>query len=238
MSSTTHSVGELPVDGLCEILHVLAYNGDERTWTQLAFLACNDKHLRTMARSMERPLVLEIAFKQQNLEDDYVPMVITIPFVQAEIINVEIDGGDGSEREAYNGDNYLRSATYEYVAGGSYTVRVFPGRAQPNASHQEGKSAVYLDHLGHSNDDKNDDWWKPLRAIKTLGSLGITSLSHLFYASQWNFPLEWLNVSNVTNMSHMIDWAIKFDQPIERWNVGNVVNMPTCLTELHLSISP
>ena len=43
--------------------------------------------------------------------------------------------------------------------------------------------------------------------------------------SSFNQPLNNWNVSNVTDMSSMFDWAIKFNQNINSWNVSNVINM-------------
>jgi surface protein len=206
-------------------LRFLALGGASKASQRLAYLTTKDPELKNIADTMQRPLVIDI-----EIEDGGYSKSFTLPFAQATVAQIEIDWGDGSidiVREAF--DTFFlgasqRCASHEYKEPGQYTVRVWPAQrtgAAPVAS---------LDHLGWlqfvENEEQVRAWWKSLRALCSLGNLGIRSLSYLFVnADRFNAPLDHLDVSAITNMTGMFYDAPSFNQPIASWNVTNVTNM-------------
>ncbi|MFW9987236.1 MAG: BspA family leucine-rich repeat surface protein [Candidatus Odinarchaeota archaeon] len=54
----------------------------------------------------------------------------------------------------------------------------------------------------------------------------VTDMSSMFqYASTFNYPIGNWNVSSVTDMSSMFHWVSSFNQPIGGWDVSNVRTM-------------
>eukprot|EP01122_Echinamoeba_exundans_P001744 TRINITY_DN11748_c0_g1_i1.p1 TRINITY_DN11748_c0_g1~~TRINITY_DN11748_c0_g1_i1.p1 ORF type:complete len:239 (+),score=21.82 TRINITY_DN11748_c0_g1_i1:138-854(+) len=190
-----------PVDILRRFLHFLALDGEDRSWSKLAFLTRNDRELLESARRMQRPMVIQIAFSF-SAKAKLKQYPFTIPFTEAKVANIAVDWGDGSSITVHEGA--AGSLRHDYAEPGGYCVRVFPSQQQ-REQHQ-----VALDHLGGQGDA---NWWKPLRCLKTLGSLGISSLANLFrLADGFNQPLAHLNVSGVTTMRHMFLDARAFNQ--------------------------
>jgi surface protein len=170
-------------------------------------------------------------------------LVFKIPFMQATVVCVDVDWGDGSV-------DWLREkgagfAEHTYSASGEYAVRISP----------RGEGSISLDHLGFLPKESDGreiltaEWWRPLRQIVSFGcglqslsylfsrSLvlrvplehlrfpGVTDLNGMFYKSNFNQPIGDWDVSNVTNMTRMFFFAHQFSQPIGDWNVGKVTDM-------------
>jgi surface protein len=235
---------EWPTDVLVHFLEALAAICDrdaQRAWHQLAFLTCKREALSKAAKIMPRPILLRIEIEADADENG---LIFKIPFMQATVLCVDVDWGDGcvdtlqGEEDSY--------AEHTYTAPGTYCVRVFPARDLSN-------EAASLDHLGFETYmDKEDSysWWKPLREVVSLGNIGLRSLSYLFahsgelrvnlkdlcvsgiqdfsgmfLESQFNQPIGTWDVSSATNMSHMFEYAAEFDHPLGNWNVSNVTDM-------------
>jgi surface protein len=233
---------EWPTDILLHFLQALdaeCDSGAQRAWHQLAFLTCKRQHseLCRLAKIMPRPILLRI-----EIESD-AALVFKIPFMQATVVCVDVDWGDGSV-------DWLREkgagfAEHTYSASGEYAVRISP----------RGEGSISLDHLGFLPKESDGreiltaEWWRPLRQIVSFGcglqslsylfsrSLvlrvplehlrfpGVTDLNGMFYKSNFNEPIGDWDVSNVTNMTRMFFFAHQFSQPIGDWNVGKVTDM-------------
>eukprot|EP01122_Echinamoeba_exundans_P007300 TRINITY_DN2209_c0_g2_i1.p1 TRINITY_DN2209_c0_g2~~TRINITY_DN2209_c0_g2_i1.p1 ORF type:complete len:297 (+),score=20.02 TRINITY_DN2209_c0_g2_i1:224-1114(+) len=205
-----------PTDVLARILHFLAVSGyGICARQQLAFLVCKNKDLAKAARAATMPLVAEIEFPENVPQPQ---RVFLIPFMQATIVKIEIDWGDGSELERVE-DGGKGFVKHSYQLPGRYTVAVFPTLA----------GTVCLDHLGFDDTNlfgiKRDPWWTHLISLHTLGTLGITSLSCLFSSANCNIDLSKLQVGGVRDLSWMFTNNEKFNQPISSWDVSSVTDM-------------
>jgi surface protein len=214
---------EWPVDILAQLLGWLAWDGASVTFQHLAYLTINNSELTAAARKMPCPLVLDVHIADSTNNQ------FRIPFYESQIGNIKIDWGDGIEERVSVSQMReerkpmllvdLLSAWHPYPHPGDYVVRIFP---------DDSIGPVWLDHLGLGRQYPYScvAWWRPLRAVRSLGALGIRSLSGLFKkAHHFNLPLSHLDVSNITDLSHMFEEAASFNQPIEKWNVSNVTNM-------------
>lgn len=163
-------MSDLDIDIITTILRILALDGDDRTWAKLAYLTCNNKNLLQRARRMDRPAVFHVSLQPDSSTGDTLRNSLTflIPFFQAETVRIEVDWGDDSERTVVA--TTMRSVSHKYSRGGEYCVRVYPHR---NASITGSDRGIFLDHLGFSDRIKISNWWKPLRGIASLGSLGL-----------------------------------------------------------------
>jgi hypothetical protein len=117
---------EWPTDVLAQILHALAGQCDtdaQRAWHQLAFLVCNRHELASSARNMPRPILFRIAFDATDSHPAF-----KIPFMQATVVCIDIDWGDGSiEKVREKGLGYI---VHRYARHGTYNVRVFPASCE------------------------------------------------------------------------------------------------------------
>eukprot|EP01122_Echinamoeba_exundans_P007315 TRINITY_DN2218_c0_g1_i1.p1 TRINITY_DN2218_c0_g1~~TRINITY_DN2218_c0_g1_i1.p1 ORF type:complete len:373 (+),score=50.89 TRINITY_DN2218_c0_g1_i1:668-1786(+) len=203
-----------PTEFLGRFLHFLALDGASKPWQRLAYLTCNNSDLETIAKEMVRPLVVDIAFDERD------PKEFILPFSAASVVHIVIDWGDGTPLESVQ-DASRKFASHRYSQPGEYRVRVWPS---PSVT----SNSTWLNHLGWGMSavwDRSKLWWKPLRAFRSLGSLGITSLSGLFASSDFNLPLDSLDMSSITNISFMFHSALSFNQPIEMWDLRNVTSL-------------
>lgn len=206
----------MPAEMLGRILHFLAMDGAAVAWQHLAYLTHNNNELRDIAKKSLRPLVLRVVFDGAEETGD---RTFILPFRKATVAQIEIDWGDDSPTQIFH-EVGKGLALHEYKSAGPYTVRVFP--------HGPGVDAVWLDHLGWNayEDCADISWWRPLRYLDTLGSLGIISLEALFtLAEGFNLPLPRLDVSRIENMSFMFSGAANFNENIGDWNVSRVRSM-------------
>jgi hypothetical protein len=204
---------EWPTDILRQFLRTLSVICDssaQRAWGKLAFIVCKRDELAQFARNMPRPILLRV-------EADATNAMFKIPFMQATLVCVDVDWGDGCvDKLRESGNGY---AEHKYAVPGEYAVRVF------SAHEQSGEG---LDHLGFEESPSSvatASWWRPLVAIVGLGNCGLRSLSWLFAHSRaMKADLQWLVLGEVSNLSAMF-FASEFDQPIGGWNVSRVTNM-------------
>jgi surface protein len=210
-------------------------------WPQLAFLTCNRLELKQRVNVMLRPILLRIDFPADEQVRKF-----KIPFMEAAVVCVDVDWGDGSiDKLRGKGDGFVE---HTYSAAGEFAVRIFPAHGDCAAGDTR------LDHLGFNKKVLKEDtmaWWTPLKEIVSLGKCGLRSLSYLFAHSRFikadlcnlpcseiqnmsgmfyralafNQPIGNWDVSNVTDMSFMFHFTSKFNQNIEEWNVSNVVDM-------------
>ena len=158
---------------------------------------------------------------------------ITIPTNGDFAYSYTVDWGDGStDTTTYTGD-----AGYEYAAAGSYTVSIvgtFPSiyfNASPPATPNSRKIKT-IKQWG-------DNPWKSMNSAfegcenltieATAGNpdlSNVTDMSRMFqYASAFNQDINGWDVSNVTDMSSMFVNADAFNQDLNRWDVSSVVDM-------------
>jgi hypothetical protein len=234
-----------PSDILLRLSHFLSFDGSAvYTWHKLAYLVCKNAEWVKKAQSMERPLLLTVEFPE-----DEESLKFNIPFYHATVVKIEIDWGDYCiEKVLDKRDGY---ASHEYKHPGVYHVKIFP-----SGGSTESVAGVWLDHLGLDLIGSTSFWWRPLRSLDTLGTLGITSLSflfrgmkgnnvdvsklrtdkitdmyHMFSLSDFNQPIGHWDVSNVKDMTSMFQYASFFNQPIGDWNVGKVEHMRSMFFE-------
>jgi surface protein len=209
---------EWPIDVMVQLLQALSVECDtnaQRAWHQLAFITCKRDELAQAARSMAVPILLRIAFDPKDWNGS---LTFKVPFMQATVVCVDVDWGDGYVEELREkGDG---SAKHTYAAPGEYSVRIFPA-----ANVEDGPS---LDHLGFSEHTLKGDtfaWWFPLKEIVSLGTCGLRSLGYLFACSHCNVDLRNLRTGGISDMSGMFERS-SFNQPIGKWDVRNVTLMP------------
>jgi surface protein len=209
-----------PNDILVQILHALASQPDvraHRACQQLAFLTCKREALAKSMNNIPKPILLGIRIEPKT------QMAFKIPFANATVVCVDVDWGDGcSDMLRKRGDGFVE---HQYAAPGYYTVGIFAA-LDPSGARQ----ASWLDHLGFGgrqvNYKETATWWRPLRDIISLGTIGLRSLSYLFYHSiELKVDLQDLKTGDINDMSGMFCSSLRFNQPIGTWNVGNVTNM-------------
>jgi surface protein len=202
-----------PTDILSRILHFLTLKSSGLcARQQLAFLTFKNNDLAKAARVATRPLIAEIEFSAEQI----LPLKFMIPFANATIVNIEIDWGDGMvEKVQERGLGFIQ---HLYILPGRYTVRIFP--SGPDTG---------LDHLGfYEIEDPSFDktlWWRPLRSLDSLGTLGIISLTCLFADVDKYVDLSKLQIDGVQNLCLMFKNNREFNQPISHWNVSSVTRM-------------
>jgi surface protein len=202
---------EWPTEILGRFLHFLALDGAQSSFQQLAHLTTNNHDLKRLSSHIPQPLVLTVAISGRE--------IFLLPFLESTVTNVEIHWGDGVVDTLKN--QRVESATHSYAADGDYTVRVFRAPGCDAATRA-------LDHLGFSvyKGGNVKSWYKPLTSLKSLGNLGIRSLSHLFYqAFDFNLDLSKLRTSDIEDMSAMFFHATRFNSDIGDWDVSKVQNM-------------
>jgi surface protein len=205
-----------PTETLSRLLHFLSVQCDaqaQRVWHQLAFLVCKGKNeLAKFARIMPRPIVLRIEIKETSY-------VFKVPFMQATVVCVDVDWGDGHVDELREiGIGYIE---HTFVDPGEYAVRIFPATVAPQPH-----LAVSLDHLGCLPGIDTTSWHYPLREIISLGRCGLRSLSFLFSQSSLEVEnLKELRTEGIADMSGMFCSARDFNQPIGGWDTRSVTNM-------------
>jgi surface protein len=202
---------EWSVDILAQLLGWLAWDGASVAVQHLAYLTINSTELREAARMMQNPMVLDVHV-DHTLENQFM-----IPITDSHLVNIKINWGDGKE-EIFSNSHPVAVVQHTYSHAGDYVVRVFPA---------DNIGPVWLDHIGFLFAKLRFElWWRPLRAFRSLGTLGIRSLSGLFQkAEKFNLPLSHLDMRNVIDLSCMFFDAASFNQPINSWNVSNVTNM-------------
>jgi surface protein len=203
-----------------QLLGWLAWDGASVTFQHLAYLTINSSALTQAALKVQRPLVLDVHIGDPPNNE------FMIPVCEAQIVNIKIDWGDGKENyvkqsrdtnKGKNGEPLSWHILHTYANEGEYVVRVSPADLI---------GAIWLDHLGFGESMPKHTWWRPLRAVRSLGALGIRSLSGLFSTARgFNLPLSHLDMCNITDLSFMFSGAASFNQPVENWNVSNVTNM-------------
>ena len=147
-------------------------------------------------------------------------------------VDVHIDWGDGSTDEVSDAGPF----PHTYTTSGSYTITV----------------SGSLTGLGQQQSDPMSPLRgaEYLRAVRSFGELGITSLTYaffgavnlvdvpstlpatvrdmsymFFFATAFNQSLNNWVTGSVTDMSYMFDMASSFDGDVSGWDTGSVTNM-------------
>jgi surface protein len=233
---SSESMTEWPTDILLQLLQALASLCDanaQRVWHQLAFLTCKRDGLAHRAKRMPRPILLRIQISAAPVPVEQNKLrnanVFKIPFLQATVVCVDVDWGDGCvDALREKGEGYVE---HTYASEGEYAVRIFPAEAASSGSGER----TYLDHLGFQQTSRRVstfDWWHPLREIVSLGKCGVRSLSYLFaHSKQLRVDLRRLDVSKMSNLCGLFNNSSEFNQPIDGWDVSNVINMRKMFNE-------
>jgi surface protein len=201
------------------ILKFLSEAGCSRT---LAMLSCCNKFLNKAIACMHaQPAVMDVQFAPDQ------DRRFLIPFTEAKVVRFKVQWGDGKEDEVTSGT----FVTHEYASHGHYVVRLWQ------------MDSTGLDHLGFGQSQPSPSWWRPLTKLRSLGTLGIRSLSGLFRgAGQFHLSIH-LNTTAVTDLSYMFSEATfseatfseatSLNQRIGNWNVSNVTNMDGLFLRAH-----
>jgi surface protein len=198
-------------DLLFELIRNLAMNGltQRILWMRQSVDPDGDGDVARFIRGLSMPLVMDIEMTEDQ-------QTFLIPFHQARVVNFLVLWGDGTQ-EVYNSDTWVHKyVVHKYCDPGTYIVRLYRIDGTDSG----------LDHLGFGGAPVTDNWWRPLRSLRTLGTLGIRSLSACFLgAKDFNLPLGHLDTSSITDLAYMFSGAESFNQPIGRWDVSNVTNI-------------
>ncbi|WP_422106262.1 BspA family leucine-rich repeat surface protein [Winogradskyella sp.] len=152
---------------------------------------------------------------------------ITIPTFSGDTYNYTVDWGDGTVETGLTGD-----AMHTYSAAGTYTVSIsgtFPRIYFYNSSDRD--KIIDITQWG------DNPWTSMESAFRGCANLnisasdapdlsGVTHLSHMFqYATTMNSAIGHWDVSTVTNMDYMFTAAFAFNQDIGGWDVSSVTDM-------------
>lgn len=142
--------------------------------------------------------------------------------------NYSVDWGDGTTSE-----NQTGSASHSYATPGTYTVSItgtFPAITFEN-------NVSYAHKLIKILQWGDIQWQSMHRAFYNCANMTseasdvpdlsqVTSMDFMFnYASGFNQDISTWNVSNVTSMNYMFSGATAFNQDLSSWDVSNVLSM-------------
>lgn len=154
---------------------------------------------------------------------------ITIGTNNSYIYDYRVDWGDGSTVTIEDGD-----ASHTYSQSGDYTVKIFgtfPAISQASSDELSRKSIISINQWGNIH-------WKSMNnafalcenvTLKTNtppNLTEVTDISHIFnHALRFTGDLSNWNVSNITDMTGMFYGAESFTSDLSNWNVSNVTAM-------------
>ncbi len=141
--------------------------------------------------------------------------------------NYDVDWGDGNTDTGDTG-----SATHTYTTAGTYTVTItgiFPAIYFHAASYAPLVTSVEQWGTNHWL-SMNSAFYGCSNLLVTASDRpdlsGVTDMSDMFdFASSFNSDISSWDVSHVTNMSYMFRETLAFNQPLNSWDVSNVTNM-------------
>ena len=114
------------------------------------------------------------------------------------------------------------SVTHDFGTAGTYTIRIqgdFPRIRFAESGEQ--RKILSIDQWGEIGWDNMSEAFKDasnfqINAIDFPDLSNVTDMSHMFQnALVFNQPIDHWDVSNVTDMSHMFQNALNFNQPID-----------------------
>lgn len=203
------------------VLEQLALSGDYAGFTKfLRTVKKPSNDLLSRIRKLEHPLTFVVRIGTHPVTKTRFDS-FTIPFEEATKANIRVDWGDSymSYYELTNNgerDKYL-THTYDDVPKDkfiTYKVRVFG----------------ILNHLGVDKDSKLKHWADNIIEFVSLGKIGIISLEYLFYGSNFNRPINHLDVSDIISTRSMLEDNTQFNQRISDMNFDNLINCAYMLT--------
>ena len=161
---------------------------------------------------------------------------ITIPTDPNSTYNYTVDFGDGTVLNNQTGD-----VTHTYTTAGTYTVSIsgtFPRIVMSTLvggfyNFTNIAKIQSIDQWGSIQWTSMEDAFRQCSNLEMLAtdtpdlSL-VTNMSYMFASSKMsntNASINNWDVSNVTDMSHVFDSALYFNQSIDNWDVSNVTDM-------------
>uniref|UniRef100_A0A6C0DYN3 BspA family leucine-rich repeat surface protein n=1 Tax=viral metagenome TaxID=1070528 RepID=A0A6C0DYN3_9ZZZZ len=133
--------------------------------------------------------------------------------------------GDGTEKEIIFNDGY---PSRTLTKGKKYRIKI-KGKIWRYGDDEIVNSNVYLTEvikLGATN--LSGAFYGATNLVKVPKRLpkGVYDLSDMFAAcTNFNYPINNWDTSQVTNMSAMFYNAFNFNQPLDNWNTSSVINM-------------
>ncbi|MBC2846053.1 BspA family leucine-rich repeat surface protein [Winogradskyella flava] len=160
---------------------------------------------------------------------------ITIPTVDTETYNYDIDWGDGTTTT-----NHTGNASHTYSTQGSYDVTItglFPRIYFLGIPEEESDKIIDIKQWG------DNPWTSMQFAFARCSNLQIsatdapnlsnaTSMGNMFFeASSFNQSINHWDVSNIISMREVFARATSFNQPLDTWDVSNVIDMSSLFFE-------
>lgn len=202
------------------ILERLANSGEYTLFNKfLRTVRKPSRDLLTRISKLEHPLTFVVRIGTHPLTKTRYDK-FTIPFEQATKVNIRVDWGD-SYTSHYNletndvssderKENFHISHLYDDV---------------PSDKFINFKVKVYglLNHLGTNENTNNNKWANNIVEFVSLGKIGIISLDHLFYRSQFNRSISHLDVSEIISAKSMLESNSQFNQKISDMRFDNLI---------------
>ncbi|WP_282043130.1 BspA family leucine-rich repeat surface protein [Winogradskyella flava] len=154
---------------------------------------------------------------------------ITIPTINSETYNYNVDWGDGTTTT-----NHTGNASHTYTTQGSYDVTItglFPRIYFLGIPIEERDKIIDVKQWG------TNPWTSMQAAFSDCSNLqisatdapnlsNVTTMSGMFAnATSFNQPINHWDVSNVGSMFETFRGATSFNQPLDNWDVSNVTSM-------------
>lgn len=143
------------------------------------------------------------------------------------VVNVKIDWGDGTHKEAVTTAGKI---SHTYAEPGSYKIRITGKADHFGAEEREGIEYLSaLDSWGELNMTSLNAAFQnagKLTSVPATFPKTVTNAECMFYgAGTFNSDISDWDVSNVTTMEGMFAGTKVFNSDISSWNVSNVENM-------------
>lgn len=179
------------------VLWILAENGETRA---LTLMKLSKKKL------LEKKIMEPVVFEHNSTN-------LPLPILPLKTCNIKIDWGDGT-----TGLVNIDTPSHVYSRVGTYRVKIY-NLLYDTKSRKVGEDILQL-RGAHG-------WGDHIMHFISIGRIGITDLSFMFYGSAFNGAISpnW-DTSLVTDFSFMFSGAALFNRPFGyNWDVRNVIKM-------------
>ncbi|MCY3415096.1 MAG: BspA family leucine-rich repeat surface protein [Candidatus Heimdallarchaeota archaeon] len=182
---------------------------------------------------------------------------VSLPLVESGTYAFYVDWGDGTSDIILSWDQaevihtYVTDGVYKIMIDGTLTGWSFDNAGDRlkiiqisqwgilnfgnSGAYFSGAANLVLSTTDYPNLNGTTSMYLAFNGCSSLGSTGslnswdvsnVSNMQGMFqYASNFNQPLSSWDVSSVTNMQYMFIEAFAFNQPINSWNVSNVLDM-------------